>query len=564
MSDTDLKTNPLSSSLKTLVVRGRFAWRVHRTSAAVNGEQGLKILTVDQLAARLAGGFQTPIDSKSLDKALSEAINQPTGELETIQSLPGFGSAAAATLSKAWTNGLNLQEEASRAIEASARERLHSMARLEENVLNLLPPGNLRPGDLAVAATKRARHANALFGRIEIHGPTDLSLVWRPLLKEVATHTEVIWFAEKEKISPWLEDTNIRIEERPPANPTVLSYSCAEPQHEILEAFRWARRHLSRGIRPQDLAIATASPEIYDDYVLAMSQTSGIPVHFIHGRAAVETPEGQLTAALAEVLLQGFSRERIRRFVELLRVQSRRFEGIPPNWWKPPLSDMPLSNGPSWLNAIDLLNTDGESDYRNSLKDIILPFFTGIDHAQSIGNCLLEGKALGIWKQALIQGPPTALDLTLKGIRSEDSIEPGSEIVWGPAAALATAPRSYTWLAGLNSLIWPRRAVDDPLLPDQVIASKRLDPIPIPEADRSAFRNILRMTKKEVVCSYARRDSEGRVNGLSPLFPCPKGGAHLDRNRIAPHAASESDRLMARPREFKQQLTAEICDPDMG
>jgi hypothetical protein len=41
--------------------------------------------------------------------------------------------------------------------------------------------------------------------------------------------------------------------------------------------------------------------------VLALSETANIPIHFVHGRAALDSPDGQLAAALAEILLRGFS-----------------------------------------------------------------------------------------------------------------------------------------------------------------------------------------------------------------------------------------------------------------
>ncbi len=48
---------------KTLVVHNRHAWRCHRTRAALDAAQGVLLLTIEQLAARLAGGFLRPIDS---------------------------------------------------------------------------------------------------------------------------------------------------------------------------------------------------------------------------------------------------------------------------------------------------------------------------------------------------------------------------------------------------------------------------------------------------------------------------------------------------------------------
>ena len=90
---------------KTVVVHNRYAWRSYRTKAAFDSEQGLRLLTIEQLAARLAGGFLTPIDSDQLKSAEASAIKERLGELDAIKQLPGFQRAAAASLSKAWSAG---------------------------------------------------------------------------------------------------------------------------------------------------------------------------------------------------------------------------------------------------------------------------------------------------------------------------------------------------------------------------------------------------------------------------------------------------------------------------
>ena len=59
------------------------------------------------------------------------------------------------------------------------------------------------------------------------------------------------------------------------------------------------------------------------------------------------------------------------------------------------------------------------------------------------------------------------------------------------------------------------------------------------------------MTDRELACSRARRDSEGRLNGVSPIYPRDADEAHLRRSREPEHAVSDSDRLLARPSEFR-------------
>ncbi len=543
----------------TRVIHNRYAWRSYRTHAAIDGSQGMVLLTIEQLVARLAGGFLQPIDSDDLKTVVAIATGQPLGELDAIKELPGFQRAAANSLSKAWAAGLSLQEEADSAIDPTARARLASMAVLEKEVLAQLPGNQLRPRDLVAAASERSEHARVIFGQIEIHGRTEMSPVWRPLLSQISGHTDVIWVAGARQVPEWLSETDIPVETSTPTQPTVQTFSCASPHHEVLEALRWTRRHLANGATPQEIAIAAASPESWDDHVLALTESANLPVHFIHGRNALSTSQGQLVAALAEVLLRGFSRTRVVRLVALLRSLTKGFESLPGNWWHALPEDAPLLDAARWRRAFADLTTESFSDgadHKPLLDEMIETLGKGLHAAVEIGETLLEGRALAIWRKALTEGPPAALDVTLAGLRIDDGVEPEAAILWGPASAIAAAPRPFTWLVGLTSRAWPRRAGEDPLLPDHIVASTRLDPLPVHHTDRRDFRTIHDMTVCELVCSRARRDSEGRLNGVSPLFPRDIDEVYLAQSREPEHAASASDRLLARPKEFGQSTHA--------
>ena len=81
--------------------------------------------------------------------------------------------------------------------------------------------------------------------------------------------------------------------------------------------------------------------------------------------------------------------------------------------------------------------------------------------------------------------------------------------------------------------------------------SSLLDPLPVHQADRRDFDTILKTTARQVVCSRARRDTQGRINGVSPLYPRAPGEIYRQRARIPEHAAGWADRLFARPAEFE-------------
>ncbi len=539
--------------LKTVVVHNRYAWRTYRTQAALDGAHGTLLLTIDQLTARLAGGFLRPIDPDEFKIAVAAAVGQPLGALDAIKELPGFPRAVTTTLDKVWAAGLSLDEESQSTANATAKERLGSLATLEREVLARLPKDQLRPKDLVAAAARRVNHARAIFGRIQIHGRTEMSSVWRPLLSRIAQQTEVIWVAEARYVPDWVSAAGIVVKTSLRAQPTIRAVSCASPRHEVLEALRWVRRHLAEGASPQEIAIAATSPDAWDDHVLALAESSNLPVHFVHGRAALSTREGQLAAALAEILLRGFSRTRLIRFVALLRPQTNRFASLPGDWWRALPESAPLLDATRWRRAISALTADSFSDaadHRPLILEIVDTLSKGIDSAAEIGDILLEGRALAVWRKALAEGPPAALDVTLTGLRVNDGAEPDSAILWAPASALAAVPRPLAWLIGLTSRSWPRRASEDPILPDHIIPTDRLDPLPVHQADRRDFATLSDMTSRELVCSRARRDSEGRLNGISPLYPRSVIEVYRAQSREPEHAASGSDRLLARPHEF--------------
>ena len=63
-----------------------------RVEAARACQSGVQIKTMDQIAARLAGGFLEPIDTDALEEAVSQAISTiPLGELEKIRDSARHG-----------------------------------------------------------------------------------------------------------------------------------------------------------------------------------------------------------------------------------------------------------------------------------------------------------------------------------------------------------------------------------------------------------------------------------------------------------------------------------------
>ena len=549
----------------TIVTHGRVATREQRLGAARAHGHGRQIMSIEQLAVRLAGGLAQAVEEDALLEALRSAIPETAlGELDGIKELPGLVTAAAGTLRKAWRGGIDLEAR------ADEHPRLASLAALEAAARKELPPAMMRPADLVRAALGRLEHAAALFGRIDVVGLTELSPVWRPLLHAVAAHVPVRWMAGARPVPPWLDGAAIAIQQSAPHAPDVGAVSAATPYHEALEAMRWARRILASGAAaPADIAIAAATPADYDDHFLALRADADVDLHFVHGVKVTASREGQAAAALADVLVRGLTQTRVRRLSTLLRAWPGPLQDLPEGWTRVLPSDAPLTSLEAWERLIAGLAPacwpDG-TDHGPTLRSIVTLLARGAAAAHEAGETLLHGRARTIWRKALLAGAAASLEFTLETLRQPDGLDPCVSVCWMPAAELAASPRPFVRLLGLNSSRWPRASTEDRLLSDHVVPTAQLDPLPFAVADRRDFHTILATTERQVVLSRARRGEDGRLLGRSALLlQGPAAETYLGRNAVPAHAFSETDRLTARPLEFgdlPQAQSAAACWSD--
>jgi hypothetical protein len=532
-----------------------------RLTAARDRRHGLQVMTFEQLAARLAGGLSRPVDDEALRAAIQAVLPETAlGELDAIKDLPGMVGAAADTLRKAWRAGLDLQAR------AADHPRLASIAKLEVAVLAALPPAMMRPTDLVAAAMHRLDHVAALFGPVQVVGITELSPSWRPLLHAIATWTPVRWVAGPRSIPSWLDGAAVEIVRAEPQAPKATAVSASTTYHEAIEAVRWARRLIACGeAEPADIAIASVVPADYDDHFLALRADANFDLHFVHGVKVAACREGQAATALADILVRGLSQTRMRRLGALLGAYPGPIQALPQGWTRILPADAPLASPRAWMRLIERLTAadwPDEADHGPALRDIITLLAQGVTAAELAGETLLHGRALEIWCKALRAGPAASLDLTLEALKQDDGLEACVSIAWMPASALAASPRRFVRLLGLNSARWPRGLSEDRLLSDHIIPTSELDPLPVGAANRRDFETILATTERQVVFSRARRDSDGRLLGRSTLLRGYTDEIYLRRNGVPGHAFSETDRLMARPQEFRrspQAIAALAC-----
>jgi len=238
------------------------------------------------------------------------------------------------------------------------------------------------------------------------------------------------------------------------------------------------------------------------------------------------------------------------RLIALLRRQNSAYEILPRDWQRALPQDAPLLAAANWREILAVPSESLPAPVAELLCELVDTLALGLKQAPEIGELLLRDRSLAIWRKALIEGPPEALDVTLATLRLHDEFSPQASIIWAPAAALAAEPRPFVRLLGLTSRAWPRRPTEDPLLPNHIVSADLLDPLPVHGADRRDFDTVIKTTTLQVICSYARRDAQGRINGVSPLYPkLPR--VYRQRARIPQHAAGWSDRLFARPFEFE-------------
>lgn len=145
------------------MVGSRLAWLEARFAAAQAGECGLEVLTLPQLAARLAGGFIEEVAPDVLQQLVGEAL--AAGGFQSIANLtglPGTVRALTATLGKVWDAGIDLNSQ------AHAHPRVADLAIVEARVREGLPASMLLPPDLARAALGCLSAAPSVLGPVRV------------------------------------------------------------------------------------------------------------------------------------------------------------------------------------------------------------------------------------------------------------------------------------------------------------------------------------------------------------------------------------------------------------
>jgi hypothetical protein len=516
---------------------------MQRLALARNQVVGRDILTLPQAAARLAGGFCSLAGPDHLYPALRAALDQGGyQELEAVRELPGTARAVARSLDLVWKADLSLESLADRS------PRIADLFLVEQRLREALPAGKFLPRQLRDAALGRLHYAPALLGAITLEGLLDIDPVWRPLVAALASDGDFVWHAPITSDRRWFPG---RVAVTPAAAPKeVRAVVCADPRSEVVEALRWARELLSSGkAAASDIGIVTPAPDFWDDHVLVMGGTSGLPLHFSHGVPALSTREGQACAALADILVNGINQRRFRRLLRKIPATAFR-KSIPADWSAGVSAKAGLFTVDHWRRAFARREAaaPGERAFEPALLDVLTLLAQGPAAAEEAGRLLLQGQSRLLWQEALRLAPAEAVHISLGSLRVPDGRDSGNSIVWCPASHLVASPRPWVRMIGLMSGSWPRAESEDPILPDHVLARRTLEPLSVCQRDRIQFEVIKSTATAGLTLSRCRRNGTGSLQSPSALWPSAIEEV-LPKARIPVHAYSEPDRLLARPEE---------------
>ncbi len=511
--------------------------RMQRAAAARAKVIGREVVTLPQLASRLAGGFVGLAGPEQLYPLIRAALAEGGfAELDGVRELPGTPRAVAQSLQSVWRGNVRLADLSGRS------PRLADLHLIEQRVRDALPAGQLLPEALRDVALEQLAYARALFGTVVIQDLIDVDPIWRPLIVALAGKLDVTWVARNGVDRSWFPGRVVHPATSPPE--IVEADVCADPRAEAVEALRWARELLSRGtIAASEIALTAASPAPWDDHLLALAKDAGLPVHFSHGVPALSTREGQACAALADSLVRGLSQQRIRRLIFSLPPSKFR-DRLPEGWWRV----LPVAAG---LFTVDhwqqVLAKPEAASAAAPLLELVEFIARGTDAAAEAGVLLLAGQSRLLWESALRIAPAKAIQMSLGDLRLPDSLDPASSIAWCPAAHLAASPRRCVRILGMTSGAWPRVESEDPLIADHIVPRRMLGCVSITERDRQMYE-IIKCASTALSLSRGRRSPSGTVQAPSTLWPTAGERVHA-RTRIPLHAFSEADRLLARPAE---------------
>ena len=197
--------------------------------------------------------------------------------------------------------------------------------------------------------------------------------------------------------------------------------------------------------RPEEIAIAAASPADFDDHMMALSADANIPIHFVHGVKAVDEPRRtdrrRARRNADQRHLAGTGATSVRAPARCVESASPVFPGTGRASCRRTRRSRPWSDGSRRSRRLTPAIGPMASTDRISCLSVLRLLEKGPEAAVQAGEELLPPRSLGLWRRALADGPPEALPVTLTQLRVADGLEPASHVIWTSAISLASSPR---------------------------------------------------------------------------------------------------------------------------
>ncbi len=305
----------------------------------------------------------------------------------------------------------------------------------------------------------------------------------------------------------------------------ISAEASADQKSEVIEALRWARRLLSTGqVKAQDIAIAATSTQDWDDHFLAYARSAALPVHFSHGVPALSTADGQTSAALADILGNGLTQERVWRLIR--RLPARPFaSSLPEDWFAGIPRGAALRTLDQWREAMTAARSRRAA--AELAEQILLPILELLSRGPDAGDrsrhATIERRqpddvGRGVAKRPAARNCAVATIFTALQI----SANRPTALFGVPHHSWCRArDRSHVCLASLAD---PGhvRIMTTPLIPHHMLERRKLHPVSTAERDRLHFE-IIRAQTREATCLVARSAERQRRPAISKH---PMAGRH--------------------------------------
>ena len=126
-------------------------------------------------------------------------------------------------------------------------------------------------------------------------------------MAQLSQHASVFWDSGVLETETWLSCLPLKINSRDPVSPKQrFWYECETVATELTAAMRWARELITTRAIPPQKSVSSTTPPPWGTPASRLARSSALPLHFAQGIPALETPEGQLAAALQRYTLKGF------------------------------------------------------------------------------------------------------------------------------------------------------------------------------------------------------------------------------------------------------------------